>query len=226
MDGVGTFSKKMTYIGSLIQGDLVNNAQFETVKNNIYTRYLAYTGNRVNIYVMDQIANASRLSVPGLKLGIYVRWGFKARVPGLTLIPPAGIPIVCLRETDWNGVDPVAEAFPNYVNPLRSSSSETEAFIESKIDFGAYAYNLGGTAGTGDNSPTSYQVGDLAQNVYSFPLGNFVGGRNYCIPVVARADFMFVNFWCEPAGWVGLLPTDQVHIWAMSGSDVAGSERV
>lgn len=228
MEGVGTFSKKMVYIGSLIGADIHNNAQFITrdANNNNFTRFLAYTGNRVNLYIMDQIANATRLNTAGLKFGIYVIWGFQARVPDLTAIPLVGFPIVKLREADWNGADPVADTVANPVNPLRDSASETEYFVESKIEFGASTQNFGGVS-NGDNAPTSFQLGDLAQNVYTFPLGSFlITGRNYCVPMVARADFMTVFFWCDPAGWVGVLPTDQVHIWALAGSDAGGAQRI
>jgi hypothetical protein len=229
MENMGTFSNKLVYIGSLIQADLHYNAPFWTreATTNLITRFLAYTGNRVNIYVMDQISNASRTATPGTKLGITVGWGFKGRVPGLKPIPPGGYPIVALREADWNGVTPIADTGPNPVNPLRASSSETESFGESKIEFGAYAVNYGGTGAFGDNAPTSFQLGDLAQNVYTFPVSNLtITGRSYCIPVVARADFLNVTFWCDPSNWVGLLPTDQVHIWAMAGGDAGGAQRI
>jgi len=230
MDGQGSFSNQLVYIGSLIQGDIHHLAPFFTrdAKTNLFTRFLAYTGNRVNIYVMDQISLATRIATAGLKMGIYVSWGFKAYMEGTVPLPaPAGYPICKLREADWNGATPVVGTFLNQVNPLRDGPSETELFMESKIEFGSYVINQGGIGGTGNNAPTSLQLGDLAQNLYTFPYGNWLNvGRNYCIPVVARADFMEVGFWCEPSTFVGLLPTDQIHVWALAGSDAGGSQRI
>lgn len=223
MENMGTFSKKLVYIGSLVGADIHHLAPFITrdAETNMVTRFLAYTGNRVNIYVMDQISNATRDATPGLKMGIYVSWGFKGHMPNVSPIPGSGFPICALRESDWNGATPVADTVANHVDPLRPGVSETEYFMESKIEFGAYAIDLG------DGPPVSLQLGDLGQNVYTFPTANFLNiGRNYCIPAVARADFMYVSFWCDPAGFVGILPTDQVHIWALAGGDAGGSQRI
>jgi hypothetical protein len=228
MENVGTFSKKMTYIGSLIGANIGNAHFFRTMgaETNLANEYVAYTGNRVNLYVMDQISAASRGTPADLKLGISVFWNFQSKVNGVGYDPTTHAAYnTVFREEDWNGVTPVVSTLANPVSPLRRSSSETEWFFESKIEYGAYC--PGGLNGI--DNPNSYQIGDMARNVYSFPKGSsisFPTGRNYVIPMVARGDFMFVMFWCDPPTWHASLDTDQVHIWALAGSDVAGSHRI
>lgn len=230
MDGVGTFSKKLTYIGSLIANDIGNGHFFQTLDpaSQIAYRYLAYTGNRVNIYVMDQISAASRspLLTPGLKFGICVHWGFQARYPQFSTMAN-GYMNLKIREADWNGAAPVADTALNPVNPLRLSSSATELFGENKIEFGGY---VPGGVGLQGLEPRPFCVAEMNPTAYAFPynadFASESGARNYVIPVVARADFMVISFWCDPITWHGSLATDQVHIWAMSGTDVAGSEKI
>jgi hypothetical protein len=225
MDGVGTFSRKMTYIGSLIGANIGNAHYFSTVDTHtqLYNRYVAYTGNRVNIYVMDQISTASRSPIltPGLKLGISVHWCFQAK------INDGGNQNCFFRQEDWNGSNPIASTVLNPVSPMRVTSSETEYFGENKIEFGGYIPVSLGNEGL---SPRPFATAELSPVAYTFPwsteFSGESGSRNYCIPVVARADFMIVSFWCEPITWHGSLATDQIHIWALSGTDVAGSQKI
>jgi len=219
MDGVGTFSKKMTYLGNLVGTSIIYGAEFGVAQavGNPH-RFLAYTGNRVNIYVRDAIGlyTTSR-DEPGVSIGIAVGWGFTGHIAG----EPNQNAV--LREVDWDGDDIQASLY----NPL------TPFFQDSKIEY------AGSAPGSG------LQLGETDYNVYTFPISNShftnagaasaglqQGNIFRVIPVVARGDFMRVWFWSDPDTWTGHnvafppLRSDRIDIWAMSGSDVAGSQRI
>jgi hypothetical protein len=212
MDGVGTFSKKFSFVGRLVGADLINGAEFKVPATALGRdrAYLAYLGNRVNLYINDGISSVSRAAA-GRGLGIAVGWLFTSydeENPNNTY---------SIREVDWRGDVQVG------VNPLRY------AFNENKVEFGCdETLNSGG-----DTDHSSMQYGTMDVSVYKFPksirglTGAIFGmgdlNTRRVIPVVARADFMRVFFWSDPTTFVPGV-ADDVEIWAISGSDVSGSQ--
>jgi hypothetical protein len=214
MDGVGTFSNTLRFIGMLSGTQLINRARFEVSKSPSANKFLAYTGNRVNLYIVDGIKATSRTNPADLSIGISVGWSFLGRVEGETF------------NAVFRGLD--LDDQPD--NPLENESGALSMiWCESKIEYAASSPGVG------------FQVGEIAPNNYMFPktvldfngmipiTGASQARGYYCIPLVARADFMHVNFWCEPSTWVGhsgVPRPDCVYIYALSGSDVAGSQRI
>lgn len=224
VEGVGNFQKSLTYVGSLAGNDLTNGRRFLCPGSLITSYdYLAYTGNRINLYIMDQISTASRspVTTPGLKFGISVHWLFQGYHKEASQ-QLGGFTQVTLRSLDWNGTDPIADTVPNPIDPIKRA-----VFGEDKIEFGAY---IRGDPTSNALEPRPFSAAEISPTAYAFPwnaeFSGVSGARNYCIPVVARADFMRVFFWCDPTNWQAPLDTDQVHIWALSGGDVSGSEKM
>lgn len=213
MEGVGTFSKQFTFIGRLTGAALINGAEFRVppVSDGRYMDYLAYLGNRVNLYINDGITTTSR-EANNASLGIAVGWEFvsyEASNPNTACV---------LREIDWRGDVQVGG-----ISPFR------HPFNENKIEFGCD--ELQNYNGEAENS--SVQYGSMDVSVYKFPKKNrgLIGSAlnmgdlnsRRVIPIVARADFMRVFFWSNPITFIPGV-ADTVEIWAMSGSDVAGSQ--
>ena len=215
MDGVGTFSKKFTYLGGLEGSAITNGAEFIVPQTDGIDQYfLAYTGNRVNIYVYDRIVSANRL-LPDATIGIAVAWTFGSALPdehGTTCK---------FREIDWNGEPPPhIWGLPLYYT-----------WGESKIEFADAE-----PSSDGDGAMGGLQLGELDYYVYRLPRrrtplsGGASGLNSYrVIPVVARGDFMRVWFWSDPTTWTGhddvSVPLrDRIAVFAMAGSDVAGSQ--
>lgn len=230
MDGIGTFSKNITYLGELEHTDLFNGQEFRILESDDYANtFEAGLGNVVNIYVSDQIYDTSRLD--GTTFGIQVMWGFRGYA--------SGVHVNASGRVQRRGVVPWV-----------SESDESNRIVanlwwmDSKIEFASARLIADG-----------FQAGELGVNVYTFPLSTTMlnpthtdatmeleveyGNRNHVVPVVARGDFMKVFFWCSDDDWVGneviiprppplppIVRTDAVRVWAISGSDVAGSQRI
>ena len=219
MDGVGSFSNKLTYLGNLVGTGIIYGAEFEVAQSvGDPHRFLAYTGNRVNIYIRDAIGlyTTSR-DEAGASIGIAVGWSFTGHVkdePNQDCF---------LREVDWDGDDIQAQLY----NPL------TPSFQETKVEYAASAPGSG------------FQLGETDYNVYTLPVSNShftnagavsaglqQGNIFRVIPVVARGDFMRVWFWCDPDTWTGHnvafppLRSDRIDVWALAGGDAGGSQRI
>jgi hypothetical protein len=232
MDGVGTFSKKVEFIGMLRGTEIHNGARFIRYAGDD-KRYVAYLGNRVNLYIIDRIGDLTGSRVtPGLSIGINVMWSFSALIDQDSDFATQQC---FFREVNWG-----PRGQPTYATDIVDPNI---GFIESKVEYAAPT-----TPGVG------FQIGETDPNVYTFPIDAdnpamypYVAGptsgpppedamltnspRRYVVPLVARGDFMTVYFWCDPRTWTGLdvgIPSfwDRVEVYAVSGSDVAGSQRI
>lgn len=191
MSGAGSFERKIHYVGGLVGPQISNGAGFARGDG---LSFLAYTGNRVNLYILDMISNASR-STPGLSIGINVWWMFQGRVPGFEnpLLPPY----------QYRELDQPSTLLETPMN---------KGWMEPKIIFSELP-----PAGS------DQQYADLEACNYQLPVHNLQPSR--VIPLVARADFMFVYFWSNPTSFVGTA-SDKIYLWAMAGADVPGSQKL
>jgi hypothetical protein len=210
MDGVGTFSNKMQYVGGLWGTDIHSAAPIKVAdsvaggQNSVFT----YLGNRVNLYIYDNISSASRLSMAGLSIGLVITWSFDLKAPGV--VPPSKGCIV--REVDWNGETALSAMI---------MKPEKQEWIEQKVEYAASAPGSG------------CQLGEMDVNLYTLPInitgfgtGLFISLQRYrVLPITARGDSMKAYFWCNPNTWVGGV-NDSIQLWVESGSDVAGSQRI
>jgi len=206
MDGIGQFSKTLVCLGSLSGATLANNMQFKWRPDvgNFRFEVMVYTGNRVNLYVHNMIRSAQQVSPNSF--GIRVGWSFSTfSYPNRSLPNP----IWCIRNLDMGSLG---------TPPDDSPLADSEVMEDSKIE---YAIDGSGNIDT--------QFGELGHNVYLFPkyIAAMPGSmeRWHIIPVTARADFIRVYFYSDPANWVAT-DNDRVTIYALSGSDVAGSQRI
>ena len=208
MSGSGTFSKYIDYVGGLTGALISGGSEFTTPEINTGgkgNKRLVYCGNRVNLYVLDAMTDATKNAAraAGISLGIEVGWSFNEDFQGVN--------DARIREINWHGATPVAPS------PL----TEDWVWQEAKIEY------------AGSDPGSGLQLGELSYDVYMFPaqITTFTGvipGRmkfTRVIPIVARADYMRVFFWASDAAWTGA-GVDAVRIWALSGSDVAGSQRI
>ena len=211
MDGVGKFSKTLVCLGTLAGADLVNNARFlyQPDSGNFHYEAMVYTGNRVNLYINNNIRSTEQVSPNSF--GIQVAWTFTSysyedrNNPSLSPWTIRDLDLGSLAAVPGTGSDPL-----------------TNFMEDSKIE-----YAVDGSANM------TRQFGELGHNIYMFPpfVSTMPGSleRWHIIPLTARADFIRIYFWCDPADWVGGgagFLTDRVTIYALSGSDVAGSQRI
>ena len=215
MEGVGTFSKKFSFIGGLEGSAITNGAEFIVPQTDgIPLWYPAYIGNRVNLYIYDRIVSVNRL-LPGATIGMVIAWTFSSAV---VEEPNRNCE---LREVDWNG-DPPPHTWGL---PLHFAWGETKvefADAEPRSD--------------GDGLMGGLQLGELDYYVYRLPRrrtplsgGAALPDTYRVLPVVARGDFMRVWFWSDPTNWTGhddvdINLRDRIAVFAMSGADVSGSQ--
>ena len=196
-DNLGNYSGSLFLVGQ-ITGDQMNLQENYPLSRSDQKVFAPGVGNRVNLYVRNGIASASTAPATLLDYGIAVAWTFFGHLK----TPGPNEQEVFTRNVDSPGnlvydYDPRVFAYQEQAISFQDSSSVGEDLKRLRLD------------------AEFYRMRKVTDGLT--PNGSLV------IPLIARADFMYLFFRKESApGFPGFDPTDNFTVWAMRGADAGG----